>query len=407
MMQNQQDKREISGPVAGLARWITRNIPPQNQRERGLRLGLFQGWTSVVVNGTIFGTKLTLGFILGSIALIADSVDSVFDVVGGAIIIVSTRMARKPRDAEHPFGHGRMDQIASLVMAVLLIVVSFELVRASVGRIVHPASYRAPWWLIGVVAATIPAKEWLARVARVVSLETGEATHEAGYWYQRFDSITTSVVCLGLIASRYGWPAVDGWIGLLIALWIGWTGIRLAKDTISPLLGEAPSAEEINAVTNAAASQEGVRGVHGVLMHKYGDTRLVSLHIEVDAARTAGESHDIAERVEQEVEQQTQCRAIVHVDPVDREHPLYTRVEEAIRDALSVEEHVLGFHDLRVKGEENRLEISVDIVVKLDMGRQLETDIESRIISALRKVLPGLRELKIVFERSYTDSAAT
>ena len=404
-----QTKRQSvkSGVVDRFLRWLVRNIPSDAHSEREMRLGLFQGWSSVVVNGTIFLLKLALGLFLGSIALIADSVDSVFDVVGGAIIIVSTKWARKPRDAEHPFGHGRIDQIAGLVMGVLLAVVSFELIRASVARIWHPVSYTAPWWLIGVVVATIPAKEWLAQVALAVSRETGGATHEAGYWYQRFDSLTTSIVCLGLITSRYGWPAVDGWIGLLIALWIGWTGVRLAKETVSPLLGEAATPEEVSAVADAAVSQSGVRGVHGVLMHKYGDTRLVSLHIEVDARKTAEESHDIAERVEQEVERRTQCRAIVHVDPIDLKHPLYGRVEEEIRKVVISEQGVLGFHDLRVKGEDEQFDVSLDFVVDMNFPPSAESRIERLAMDALRRVLPRVRDVKIVFERSYTERAAT
>lgn len=395
------------GLAAMLVRLAVRNVATDAREELRLRLGLLQGWCAVAANSLVFLIKLGLGLYLGSIALMADSVDSVFDMMGGAIIVASAYWARKPRDMEHPYGHGRIDLVASLVMAILLIVAAVELARASFERILHPADYFSPWWLIAVVAATIPIKEWLAGLSRMVSRETGSTTHEAGYWYQRFDSLTTAVVCLGLVASRFGWPAVDGWIGLGIALWIGRTGIMLAKGAISPLLGEAPSAQEVDAVMRAASSQEGVHGVHGVLMHKYGDTRVVSLHIEVDAAKAAGELHDVAERVESLVEKQTNCRAIVHVDPVDRSHPLYQRVRAEVEKAIGGDHRVLGFHDLRVGGEEKNLNISMDLVIGLNLDKPAQADIERHVAEALRAVFPGASRIQITLEGSFLSGAAT
>jgi cation diffusion facilitator family transporter len=395
------------GLAAMLVRRAVRNMSFESHDAKRLRLGLVQGWCAVVANGVIFAAKLALGIYLSSISLIADSVDSVFDVLGGAIIIASAHWSRRPRDVEHPYGHGRIDLVASLVMAVLLIVAGIELARASVMRILNPESYCPPWWLIGVVAATIPVKEWLTSLSRIVSEETDAATATAGYWYQRFDSLTTSVVCLGLVASRFGWPAADGWIGLAIAIWIARTGVKLAQDAISPLLGEAPTMQEVNAVMQAAASQEGVRGVHGVLMHKYGDTRVVSLHIEVDAAKTAGELHDVAERVEAEVEEQTKCRAIVHVDPIDHTHPLYERVREEVARSVAQDARVLGFHDLRVSGSGENLNISMDLVIALNLDKAAEAEIRKGVVDFLRTVFPQAAEIKITLEGSFASSGGT
>lgn len=391
--------RGLSGK---LARWAIRGVEEERTDEIRLRLGLLQGACIAVVNGVIFLLKFVSGILLGSIALVADSVDSLFDVAGGLIIWFSASWSNKPRDAEHPFGHGRIDLIAGLVMGVLLVVTGLELLRESVARVIRPIDYVAPWWLIGVVAATIPGKEWLASLARLISARTGSATQKAGYWYMRFDSITTVIVCTGLIGSRYGWGKLDGWIGGGIALWIGWTGVRLAKETISGLIGEAPSEEEVNALARIAAMASGVHGVHGVTMHTYGNEKHVSLHIEADAVKSATELHDLAEQVEAEIERRTKYKAIVHVDPIDRSHPSYDRAHSELANFMASEKRALGFHDLRVVGEGRAMVISVDVVLPMECSVEEEADIKSRLVEVLRSVWPFAERIDVSVERGFS-----
>lgn len=390
----------------GVGLWLIRLVvgPDVDGRNPVMRsrLGILQGWTSVAINTTIFLLKCAMGIMLGSIALIADSIDSLFDVVGAGVLLTGFYWSRKPRDREHPFGHGRMDLVAGLIMSILLIVVSVELVRASVHRILHANEYVAAWWVIGVVALTIPLKEWLARLAHGIAMRTGSASLEAGYWYQRFDAITSSVVCIGLILSRYGWWGVDGWIGLAIAGVIAWTGIRLVLRAIGPLIGEAPSEEEVTAVVQAAGQLDGARGVHDVIIHKYGDVKLVSLHVEVDARKSALDVHDLAERVEDEIERATGCKAIVHVDPVDRTHPSYEHVRKCVAEVAAQDSRIAGFHDLRVWGDRGVLDMSVDIVVGLTVATAEYPEIESAVRARIRTCEPGLRDVVIGMEVAYS-----
>jgi cation diffusion facilitator family transporter len=366
------------------------------------RLGLLQSWTSVGVNSGIFLMKFILGLALGSIALVADSVDSLFDVFGSAIVVFTFYWFRQPRDREHPFGHGRVDLVAGLILSVLLVVLGIELARGSIDRILHPPEYLAPWWMIAAVAFSIPLKEGLAIFSRKISAATGLSSMEASYWNLRFDAITSATVTAGLLLSRWGWTAVDGWIGLFISGVVAWTGIRLVISGVGPLVGEAPTREEVNGVEQAAARVPGVRGVHDVILHKYGDVKLVSFHIEVDAARSALDAHDLAERVEEVVEHVTGCKAIVHVDPVDRGHPAYGLVREWLEGLLARDKRMVAFHDLRVFGGEDRFYVSVDIVVSVDLPESGHQAIAGAVRRGLGEGVPGIENAQVTVEAAYT-----
>lgn len=368
-------------------------------------LGLLQGWASIGVNTGMFLTKLILGLVLGSIALVADSADSFFDVVGSGIVVWSIYWFRRPRDREHPFGHGRMDLVAGLIMAVLLVVVGIELGRSSVDRILHPPDYMAPWWMIAVVALAVPLKEGLATFSRRISEATGLSSMEASYWYLRFDAITSATVTIGLILSRWGWTVVDGWIGLFVSGVVAWTGIRLVIGSIGPLVGEAPTKGEVDGIEQAAARVPGVRGVHDVILHKYGDVKLVSFHIEVDAARTALDAHDLAERVEEVVQMITGCKAIVHVDPVDRGHPAYGMVRAWLEDLIARDERLVGFHDLRVSGDPEAYEVSVDLVVTVDLPEKTHEEIAEIVRGRMVLELQGAAGSMVSVEAAYSGGA--
>ncbi len=393
--------------LRGLSGWLIRKTMAPDSECRStavkIRLGMLQGWASIVINLFIFVLKLSIGLILGSIALIADSIDSLFDVIGSAVVIGGFIWIRKPHDREHPFGHGRVDLVAGLILAVLLIVVGFELGRASMARIMHPAAYLAPWSAILVVALTIPMKQWLTVFCRHITRATGSYALESDYWFHYFDAITSSVVCVGLILSRFGWAVVDGWIGLFIALVIAWTGFQLVMKAIGPLLGEAPDPDEVDVVEKTAKEVPGVNGVHSLIIHKYGDVKLVSFHIEVDAQRSAMQVHDTAEKVERAVEMAAGCKAIVHVDPIDLDHPMYKQAKEALAELLVQNRRLVAFHDLRISGGVKRHGLSVDVVVGVDVREGEYEEISRQVQEYLNAKLEGMGRIQVNIERSYLE----
>lgn len=379
---------------------VPRDLDPSSADGR-CRIGLAQGWISMVVNLALFVVKGVLGLLIGSVALLADAVHSLSDVGSSLIIVIGFIWARKPRDSKHPFGHGRIELITALVMSVLLIVLAIEFARFGVQRILTPQDYTAPWWMIVVVAGTIIVKAWVSTFALTLARATGSQALVADYWHHVADALSTVLVIVALCASRFGWDGADGWAALGVALFILYTGINTARDAISPLLGEAPAPEDVQRIEQAALRVPGIQGVHDLILHTYGEDRLISLHIEVDAGLSALAVHDLSERVEEEIERVMGGKAIVHVDPVDRTHPQYEQAAGVMREVVSDNQQLSEFHDLRVDGPSNQLTMSVDVVAVLGTREADYPDIEARVREAILGAMRGIDAVYVTVETGY------
>lgn len=375
--------------------------------ETRIKLGMLEGWTSTAVSVFLSIIKLLLGWFTGSIAVLADGVNNLADVGSSVIIALGFRWSKKPRDDEHPFGHGRIETVSALVLSIVLVMVGLDVATESVKRLIKPEPIHGTWLVIGLLGITIVVKEWLAGFARRLARVTESPVLEADAWNHRFDVLSTSLVVIALIGSRYEWHAIDGWAGLLVSLFIVYTGLKFARQSVSTLLGEAPTEAEVKAIENAAMAESGVRGVHDIILHKYGDMRLASLHIEVDARRSALEVHDLAERVELSVGKAAACDTIVHVDPVDRNHPRYAEVCAMLESFAKSEVRVTGFHDLRISGEQGSVVVSLDLVVRLDVAPSEYDALRVSLGEHLGKGINGLKVAHVGVEGGYAGAAGT
>ncbi len=391
----------LTGRICRL--FLPANITDPTDGDARTRIGVLQGAVSVCVNFLLFVVKGVLGLLIGSVALLADAIHSLSDVGSSAVILLGFWWARKPRDSKHPFGHGRVELVTALVMSVLLIVLALEFARVGTMRIIHPQPYTASWWLIIIVAGTMGLKHWLSLFAHRLAQATRSTALEADYWHHVADVLSTGIVLLALITSRYGWVSVDGWAGLGVALLILYTGVRTMREAISHLLGEAPSAEEVKQIETAARAVSGVRNIHDLILHRYGENHLISLHIEVDAELSALAVHDISEQVEQSIEESFGGKAIVHVDPVDRSHPQYEEAEQMMQHVVSKHDSLSEFHDLRLQGPEHKLTLSVDVVTTMGTKEDVYPAIEKGVCDAIRKAMNGVETIHVTVETGYHD----
>ncbi len=402
-----QSDNKPGWPPHGLTGWLVRwTLPGQGlplDANGRMRVGVLQGSVSMAVNLGLFLVKAVLGLLLGSLALLADAVHSLSDVGSSLIVVLGFIWARKPRDSRHPFGHGRVELVTALVLAVLLIVLAVEFFRMGISRVIDPRVIEVPWWVIVTVVATMGVKQWIAIFAHRLAVATGSTALKADYWHHLADVLSTGLVVLALLASRWGWAAVDGWAALGVGGFILYTGFTTARHAIDPLLGEAPSRAEVTRIQQAGAAVSGVRGVHDLIMHKYGVDQVISLHIEVDADRSALELHDIAEQVEQAVEQAMGGKAIVHVDPIDRTHPQYEEAAGVMAAAVANHTQLTGYHDLRVQGSGDRLSLSVDVVTAMGTLESdypvIERNVEERIRAGLKRV----KHIEVTVETGYHE----
>lgn len=278
------------------------------------KYGLLEAWISIIMNFLLGLLKLIFGITAKSIALVADAFHTLGDMVTSIIVLFGFRAAKLPSDIKHPYGHGRVESISTLIIAVLLIVTGVEFIHAGIDRLRTPLEIRSINWIIIIMSIAAILKEWLARFSFYLGKQINSGMLEADGWHHRSDVFASIMVILAAIGSRIGYPRLDGIFALCIAGLIIWTGFQLAKSMISSLIGEAPSKELINQVINTATGIQGVKGIHGIEIHDYGQTKVCSIHIEVALNLNTSQSHDIADTVEESLKDKLGLNTVVHVD---------------------------------------------------------------------------------------------
>jgi cation diffusion facilitator family transporter len=350
------------------------------------KVGIFQGWVSVLVNTILFILKMTIGILVGAVSVIADAVHTLSDVISSAVVIWGFKQTEKPADVEHPYGHGRAEYIATLIVAVLLCVAGIEFIEASIERIRNPQLVSSAWWMIIVLSATVILKEFTAQYAEFLSSKIASGTLHADAWHHRTDALSSLLVVGALIAGKYGYSAVDGWAGLGVALFLICTGIEIAKDAVDDLIGKPPTSEDIESIRQIVMSVDGVLGAHDITIHSYGHDKFASVHVEIDAERSTAAAHDISEEVEDKLEQALGVEPTVHMDPVQPGNPLVQDIQSFLNQNWKEDERITDIHDIRVVETENHHVILLGINVKVGLSqkkiiaccRSLENDLKDK-----------------------------
>jgi len=377
-------------------RWIAAKAIKNHQNVNDLKVrshyGTLEGWTSIVINLLLFVVKIVLGLSIRSVSLIADAVHTLADSGTSAVVIIGFKIARKPSDKEHPFGHGRMESVAALVVSVLLFMAGVELLEKSIHAIIKPHGSTAPTGVILVILATIVIKELMARFSYQLGDIIDSQALKADALHHRSDVIATALVVVALIATRFGYHNIDGIMGVGVSLIIFYSAFSIAKEAVNPLLGEAPSKEEIKEIETLAKAHEGVLGVHDVILHKYGQTSIISLHIEVSDKDSVFELHNLSEEVEQEIARKTGGTVVAHIDPINKEHPQYETITKTVGEIISQDKRVNAFHDLRIVGcKANRCNVVFDIALEQDADEQETYDIIRLITEKFKTKFPEMK----------------
>ena len=357
------------------------------------RYGCFEAWVSIGVNVLLFGVKLALGLMVHSVAIIADAVHTLSDTGTSVVILIGFKVARRPADREHPFGHGRMESVATLIVAVLLIVAGFELLRSAGERIFRPTVEAAEIsWGVGLILiGTMAAKELMARFAGEISKMVKSKTLEADAWHHRSDAFSTLLVLVAMGCAYLGYGYVDGVAGVGVGLIVIYSGYAIARDAISPLLGERPGQELLDEIEKTACGVAGVEGVHDIIVHRYGQVKLVSLHIEVSPSESVRAVHELSEQVIEALEGKLGGTAVVHIDPLSTGHKEYDRIYEAVKRLTSGEKRVVDFHDLQITDIEGGLKVSFDVTLDYAADEEEGEVLKQRLTASLEGELGGVR----------------
>ncbi len=362
------------------------------------RCGTVGGVVGIVTNLLLALAKATIGILFASIATVADAVNNLTDAASSVITLVGFKLAAKKPDADHPYGHGRIEYISGLIMAFIVLMLGFILAKDSVLQIISPEPIIFSWVSVIVLALAIFSKLWLSFFFKRLQKLTGSTAFAAASADSRNDVITTAAVLLSLAVFKiFGWN-IDGVAGLAVSVFIIISGVGLIKETIDPLLGGPPDPEFVDAVYNKVMGYDGIIGVHDLVVHNYGPGRVfVSLHAEIEASADILTSHDLIDNIERDFKCDLSVETVIHIDPVVTNDPLVTELKQVSVSVLSQIDPRLTLHDFRAVTGPTHTNIIFDVVLPSDVSG---TDVKKRFDESIHGQYPNVNSV-ITFDSSY------
>ena len=380
-------------------------LKPEGKTEAQVRkgYGVLCGAVGVCLNLLLFLGKLLAGLASGSIAVVADAVNNLSDAGSSIVTLLGFHLAEQKPDHDHPFGHGRAESLSGLVVAMLILLMGFELAQSSVGKILNPVRAEGGWRVTATLCAAIAVKVYMAFYNRRIGKRIGSTAMEAAALDSLGDCAATSVVLLASLVERYTDLVLDGWGGLLVALFILWSGFQAAKTTMDPLLGTPPSAEFVEEIRTLVLAHQPILGVHDIIVHDYGPgRRMISLHAEVPAGGELLELHSRIDHVERELRERLGCEAVIHMDPVCTDDGVTQETRKRVEALVRCIDGGITIHDFRVVPREGKghVHLVFDAAVPFDF-RLSDQEVEEKIKSAVQVLDSGF-QAKVRVERSYT-----
>lgn len=364
--------------------------------------GKLAGMVGVISNLFLCAIKVIAGVLSASISIIADGINNLSDATSSIITLVGFKLAALPEDEDHPYGHARSEYLAGLIVSIIIIFVGLSLGKSSIGKIIHPETLSFTFLTIAILVISILVKIWQACFNYKAGIKIDSSTLKATAIDSRNDVIATSIVLLSVIITKYTGINIDGYLGVMVAVFIILSGIGLIKETSSPLLGEAPDEDLVKQIAQMALSYDGVLGIHDLVVHNYGPSKIfASIHIEVDASVDILKSHDMIDTIEKELGQQLHIHFVVHMDPIKVDDPVISKVKGPISLCLKDFEGVHSIHDMRCVPGSSHTNIIFDVI----MDHNCPTS-KKEVIAAVNKVVKEIDPnyfVVITFDKAYTN----
>ena len=333
----------------------------------------------IFLNVLLFAGKYFAGFITNSVAITADAFNNLSDAASSVVTLIGFFLAGKRPDPDHPFGHGRAEYLTGLAVSVLIILMGFELGKTSFEKILHPAQVELNLLSALILAVSVAVKLYMALYNKTTGKKINSAAMLATATDSMSDAVATSVVLLSMGVSWLFHISIDGYVGLIVALLILKAGYGAAKDTISPLLGQAPDPELVKGIHDLVMARPEIIGIHDMIVHDYGPGRcFVSLHAEVDGHGDIFEVHDSIDLAEQEIARKFNILATIHMDPIDTNNPVIAEMRSTVCKLLRTIHPEVNIHDFRMVPGPTHTNVIFDVAVPFD------TDMDD---DELRKIL--------------------
>ena len=365
-----------------------------------LAYGRLASVIAIGANGLLFLMKLLVGLTAGSVAVVADGVNNLSDAASNVVSLLGFRLAARPADAEHPYGHGRYEYLAGLTVAVLILAAGVELARSGVLRVLHPETPAFSWLMAAVLAGSMAVKLWMMAFQREAGRRIGSGTLTATAADSRNDVIATAVVLLGMAAGRLTGLDLDGWLGISVAVFVLYSGYTLVRDTLDPLLGKMPEPEEIEAIRRRIMACPGVIGTHDLMLHDYGPgRRFASAHVEMAAEADPAVWHQTLDALARQFLQEEGLHILFQYDPISQADTAENRLRDHLTQRLGGIDRRAAVHDLRLEKGEAGTRVEFDCYIPAEVALP-EEQLRRQAEEAVRELYPGAA-CQITLDRGY------
>ena len=349
--------------------------------------GVLCGAVGIFLNVLLFAAKYLAGTLTGSIAIVADAFNNLSDAGSSIITLLGFKLAAKKPDRDHPYGHGRFECIAGLVVSFVILMMGFDLAKSSVTKIFHPEAVDFSILSICILIGSILVKLYMSLYNRAVGKRISSAAVLATATDSLSDVCATTMVLAATLIARFTGVNIDGWAGAIVSLVILWAGYNAAKDTIDPLLGQAPDPEFVQRIADIVNRYPEVVGIHDLAVHDYGAGRvMISLHAEVPSSGDIMALHDVIDTIERDLQEELNCSAVIHMDPISTDDQLITSTRELLKERIHAQiSPDISIHDFRMVPGPTHTNVIFDAVVPYEFPQSDEQVREeiSRLVRAL------------------------
>ena len=362
--------------------------------------GTLCGAVGIGLNLVLFAFKFLAGLLSGSIAITADAMNNLSDAGSSLVTLLGFRLAGQKPDPHHPFGHGRIEYLSGLAVAVFILFMGFELGKSSLGKILHPSAVVSSPLVVLILCVSIAVKLYMWYYNRAIGKRLNSAAMEATAADSFNDSLATAAVLFATLVGHFTGLMIDGWCGALVAVFILWSGVNAARDTIDPLLGTPPTQEFVDGVEQLVMSYPDILGIHDLIVHDYGPGRcMVSLHAEVDAGGDVLVLHDEIDNIERHLQTELHCQAVIHMDPVVTDDKEVFAAKQAVTALVRNIAPEISLHDFRMVTGPTHTNVIFDVVVPFGFplsDEALTTQIQSQV-----RALDGNYFAVVTVDKSY------
>ena len=386
-----------------LVRHFVRNYQQVQDPAVRERYGVLSGGVGIFLNLLLSLGKFFAGVVTGSIAVTADAFNNLSDAGSSVVTLVGFKLAGQKADDGHPFGHGRIEYLAGLLVSLLILMVGVELGKTSIEKILQPEEVAFSLLSVGILICSILVKLWMSLFNRKLGRRIHSAAMQATATDSLSDVVATSAVLAGTLIGHFAHVSIDGWIGVVVAVFILRAGWGAAKDTLNPLLGTAPDPELVKAIQQLVLSHEQVVGMHDLVIHDYGPgRRMCSFHAEVPEGNDIMEAHDAIDHIEREIQEKFGIETTAHMDPIATGDSEVTRLRDQMRDLVREIDPDMSIHDFRLTRGPRHTNLIFDVVVP-HRCRLNDEEIRKRVTQAAGQVVPDCYVV-LQLDRSYVGT---